>query len=107
VIKIRGPKTTLTLERKTKTRDTAGGYTETWTEVKTIKGVLCNVSGDERLSADKLQVLSTHNFYLDYQSGITEEDKFTLGARTFKINYINNIGANQNKALRINLLEEV
>ena len=98
---------TLTLERKSETADGMGGFTETWADVKDIKGVLCNVRGDERVSADKLTVISTHNFYIDYESGITEEDRFTTSTRTFKINWINNAGGNQNKALIINLKEEV
>ena len=104
---MRGHKTTLTLERKTETADNMGGYTLAWADVKDIKGVLCNVSGDERFSADKMTVMSTHNFYIDYESGITEEDRLTTSTRTFKINWINNVGGNQNKALKINLKEEV
>lgn len=106
---MRGPKTTLTLERKILTDDAMGGHTETWADVIDIKGVLCNISGNERLSADKLMVIATQNFYIDYLHGetITEEDRFSLGTRIFKINYCNNIGANQNRALRINLLEEI
>ena len=106
---MRGPKSTLTLERKTETRDAAGGYTIVWADVIDIKGVLCNISGNERLSADKLTVIATQNFYIDFLHGetITEEDRFSLGTRTFKINYVNNIGGNSDRALRINLKEEV
>jgi SPP1 family predicted phage head-tail adaptor len=106
---MRGHKTILTLERKIETKDAAGGYTEVWADVMDIKGVLCNVSGNERLSADKLTVIATQNFYIDYlhSETITEEDRFSLGTRIFEINYVNNIGGNSNRALRINLLEEV
>lgn len=106
---MRGPKITLTLERKTLTDDAMGGHTEVWIDVMDIKGVLCNISGNERLSADKLMVIATQNFYIDFlhSETITEEDRFSLGTRIFKINYVNNIGANQDRALRINLKEEV
>jgi len=106
---MRGPKTKLTLERVTLTDDAMGGHTETWSDVMDIKGVLCTIRGDERLSADKLTVIATHNFYIDYLHGetITEEDRFSLNTRIFKINYVNNIGGNSDRALRINLKEEV
>jgi len=106
---MRGHKTTLTLERKTLDDDLMGGYTEDWTDVMDIKGVLCNISGNERLSADKLTVIATQNFYIDFLHGetITELDRFSFGTRIFKINYCNNIGANSDRALRINLKEEV
>ena len=106
---MKGKKKTLTLERKTKADDGMGGKIETWTDVVNVKGVLCNIDGDERLSADKLTVIATQKFYIDYLHGITitEEDRFSLGTRIFKINYCNNIGANQSRALKINLKEEV
>ena len=46
---MRGPKTTLTLQTVAKTVDDLGGYTETWTDSTTIKGVLTNTSGYERM----------------------------------------------------------
>jgi SPP1 family predicted phage head-tail adaptor len=105
---IRGPKTSLTLERKTKTRDAAGGYTETWADVAEYKGVLCTLSGNEILKYYKMTVEATHNFYLDFIHGetITEQDRFYDGTRTFEILFVNNIGANQSKALKILLKEE-
>ena len=106
---MRGKKKTLTLERKTLEDDGMGGRKETWADVVNVKGVLCTIDGDERLAADKLTVISTHHFYIDFLHGetITEVDKFSMGTRTFKINYVNNIGANQNRALKITLKEEV
>jgi len=106
---MRGPKTKLTLERVTLTDDAMGGKIETWTDVRNIKGVLCTIDGDERLSADKLTVISSHHFYIDFLHGetISATDRFSMGTRTFKIKYPNNIGANTNRKLKITLLEEV
>ena len=106
---MRGPKTTLTLERKSLTDDAMGGKIETWADVRNIKGVLCTIDGDERLSADKLTVISSHHFYIDFLHGetISATDRFSMGTRTFKIKYPNNIGANTNRKLKITLLEEV
>ena len=107
MFEIIGPKTTLVLKRITKTTDTAGGWTEALTTVKSIKGVLSTIRGDERLSADKKTVIETHNLYTDYPRGfvITESDELYYGLRKFKILYINNLGANMNKRLKITLKE--
>ena len=109
MFEIIGPKTTLTLKRITKTTDDAGGWTEELTTIKSIKGVLSTIRGDERLSADKKTVIADYYFYMDYPKGftITETDEFYYGTRKFKIKYIANLGANQNKILKITLKEEV
>jgi len=102
-----GPKTTLVLKRITKTADSAGGWTEALTTIKSIKGVLSTIRGDERLSADKKTVIADYYFYMDYPRGftITETDEFYLSTRKFKILYINNLGANMNRRLKITLKE--
>lgn len=107
-----GPKTSLILKRYTETADSMGGKSHTYSTIKTIKGVLSTIRGDERLSADKLTVIADFNFYMDYPNGftITERDKFysdSDGTRKFKIMYINNLGANKNRRLKITLKEEV
>ena len=105
-----GPKTTLTLKRNTETVDAAGGRTTTWATIKSIKGVLSTIRGNERLSADKLTVIADFYFYMDYPKGftVTEEDEFYLSTRRFKITSPPiNLGANQNRRLRITLKEEV
>jgi len=103
-----GPKTTLTLKRITSSGDSAGGWTETETTIKSIKGVLSTIRGNERLSADKLTVIADYYFYMDYPKGftVTEEDLFYLDSREFKIIYINDMGANQNNRYKITLKEE-
>lgn len=103
-----GPKITLELRRKTEVSDNMGGVTISWTGLRKIEGTLSTINGDERLSADKLTVIQTHNFYTDYPIGITltAKDEFYYGDRQFKIIYPNNIGSNQNLRLKITLKEE-
>lgn len=104
-----GKKVTMELRRETTTSDGMGGWTTTVEGKRYIKGVLSTIRGDERLSADKKTVISSHYFYVDFPIGltITEEDIFRYGTRKYKIIYLNNMGANQDKRLRITLLEEV
>ena len=103
-----GPKVTLELRRKTEINDGMGGAILVWSGLRKIKGTLSTINGDERLSADKLTVIQTQNFYIDYPIGIilTEEDEFYWGQRRFKITFINSIGANRNLRLKITLKEE-
>ena len=104
-----GKKVTLELRRETETSDGMGGWTTTVEGKRYIKGVLSTIKGDERLSADKKTVISSHYFYIDFPIGvtITAEDIFRYGTRKFKIIFPADMGANQDKRLRITLLEEV
>jgi len=103
-----GPKVTMELRRETTESDGMGGEF-TYVECKrNITGVLSVIRGDERLSADKKTVISSHHFYIDSPIGetITAEDIFRYGTRKFEIIYIYNLGASQDKILKITLKEE-
>jgi len=104
-----GKKTTLELRRKTEVSDGMGGVTTTIASLRNITGVLSTIRGTERLSADKLTVIADYYFYVDYPVGIeiTEKDIFVKGTTEYKIIYINNVGANQDRRLQIILKEEV
>ena len=104
-----GKKVTLELRRKTEVSDGIGGVTTTIAGLRNITGVLSTIRGDERLSADKLIVIADFYWYIDYPIGvtITEKDIFVKGTTEYKIIYINNVGANQNRRLQITLKEEV
>ena len=97
------------MRRETTVSDGIGGWTTTVEGKRYIKGVLSTITGDERLSADKLTVISSHYFYIDFPIGvtITEADIFIKGTTEYKIIYINNVGANQDRRLQITLKEEV
>lgn len=103
-----GKKTTMELRRKTETDDDMGGKTITWAGLRNIEGILSTIRGNERLSADKLTVIADYYFYIDYPIGetITAKDIFQYGTRKFKLIYINNMGANQSRVLKITLKEE-
>ena len=107
-----GPKTILTLQTKTVTSDSAGGYSETWADVEDISGVLTRSIGHrfrvmgENVVTGKKAVYSTHTFFCNEPSSITEKDRFTYGSRTFEIVLIYEPG-NMNHHLEIDLLEIV
>lgn len=96
------------LRRWTGTSDGMGGEIFAWAGLRKITDTLSTIKGDERLSADKLTVIASHYFYIDYPIGetITEKDIFVKGTKEYKIKYINNVGHVQNKRLKITLKEE-
>ena len=102
-----GPKTQMGLRRYTETPDGLGGFSQNWQGLRKLKGVLSSISGDEKLSQNRESIIQTHNFYIDYPVGatITERDRFVLGTRKFDIIWVENMGANQNKALKVTLKE--
>jgi len=85
---VMGPKTELILERKTIADDQ--WHTETWRQVRKMKGVLISLQGNERFITGKTEVFRTHKFLVDYPKDltITEKDRYTLGARTFDIQVV-------------------
>jgi len=103
-----GKKTTLELRRWTGVSDGMGNEIFSWAGLRKITGVLSTIRGDERLSSDKLTVIASHNFYIDFPIGltITAKDIFIKGTTTYKIIYINNMGNMQGKKLKLTLKEE-
>ncbi len=102
-----GPKTTLVLKRTIIIYDNYDWHEELIT-IKSIKGVLSTISGDEVYAWSRLVVAANHYFYMDYPKGFTvkETDNFWLGEREFDIKYIMNLGANQNNRFKI-VLDEI
>lgn len=104
---MRGPKTELTLQSVSKSADAVGGYTESWSDDGTIKGVLTNTSGYEQIvGAGKERVYSTHKFFCDYPPSLTVAvgKRFKLGSRYFDIKFVLN-PANTNRLLVVYLEE--
>jgi SPP1 family predicted phage head-tail adaptor len=103
-----GHKVELELRRGNTVDDRAGSKTTTWEGKRRLSGVLVTLTGDEMLDADKLAVIQTHKFYIDFPVGetITAKDRLYYGARVFEIKHAHNIGANRSKQLKIVLKEE-
>lgn len=103
-----GPKTELTYCKLTVGKDALSSRTEDWTPKRKITGVLHVLKGNERLANDKVTVVRTHRFYVDppLEMTVSEEEKFILGSRTFKIVHILN-PLEQSRHYEIDLLEEI
>ncbi len=77
---MRGPKTTIVLQRYASTADGLGTFTTTWSDIRNIKGVFWTLSGNERLAYNKLTEDISHKFAFDNLIGetITTKDRLRL-----------------------------
>ena len=103
-----GTKTEMELRRKTESGDSMGGDTLTWEGVRILKGTMTPLSSlkeREMVINDKLTIVATHYFFLDYPIGltITEEDILVLEDKTYEIIYVEDISLMRKKRLKITI----
>jgi len=105
---MRGKKTEMVLQRRTESVDSQGSVTESWQDIKSLKGVLTSSpKAKDGLTEeyDKNTEISTHFFSIDYPMGITitTEDRFRFGINYYKILFIAN-PSNANRHLEFHLM---
>jgi len=110
---MRGKKTEMVLQRRTESVDTQGAVTETWEDIRRIKGILTSSpssrSGVVELYSKDTEV-STHYFLIDFPYGITisTEDRFRNDTDFYDILYIANpASANRHLELHLRKLIEI
>jgi len=101
-----GQKTKLEFQKLSLTADGMGGFTEVFTSILHIKGVMESVRGNERFLGDAKTIFATHNFYCDYPhtTTVTNKDRFLKGTKVYDVVYVVNT-AEQNRFLEITLKE--
>ena len=107
-----GAKVEMELRRKTKTSDGMGGDTLKWTGLRKFKGVMTPLSSlkeREFKVNDKLTVIATHYFFIDYPIGltITEKDILILENKTYEIIYVEDISLMKKKKLKLTIKVKV
>lgn len=80
-------------QRKTRTADGAGGFTEAWA---TISGAptFCMVkpmSGGERYASQRVEATATHRIVTRYFSGLKETDRAVIRGREYQLRFIGNV----------------
>lgn len=84
--------TKVNIRRKSLTADGQGGYTTSWSVL--YRDVLCRFNAiparDLALMMDKKAVYAEYNVYLEYRSGIQENDQLirTDNSREYEIKFI-------------------
>jgi len=93
-------------ERKTRTSDGAGGFTETWAAISGAP-TRCSVkamSGSERWASQRVEATSTHKITIRYTSDLTEVDRAVIRGRIYNIRFIDNLDfADKWLEVRVNL----
>jgi SPP1 family predicted phage head-tail adaptor len=98
-----GPKTTLTLKRRTNVIDSMGSPTTTWAVKSTIKGMFFAQGGNEVIENEKETVRVSHKFDCDNQT-IVPTEKDILVDSDGQIYEILFVGKPQNRHLEIKLV---
>ncbi len=94
---MRGPKTTLKLQKVTLTADGYGGQTETATTIANITGVLRPLKPSEDILFDKETITAQYRFYMTsndispYLSHLTAQNRFLNGSTVLKIKGVHNV----------------
>jgi len=83
----------VTFQRKTRTANGRGGFTETWAEISgaPTRGHMKALSGSERLMADRVDATTRNRLVVRYFSGLREEDRVLIRNRTYNIRFLNNV----------------
>lgn len=86
-------RTAVAFERKTRTSDGAGGYTEAWAAISATptRAMVKAVSGGERWASQRVEASATHRVVTRYFSGLLESDSVIIDGRRHNIRFINNV----------------
>ena len=102
--------TEFTIQSKTLTSDSMGGFTEAWTDGATFDGRISIVVMGDRFSTEKIEndkptVLISHKIYCKADVVIDEEDRVKLGSRYFEVKMVKKPSNLETGHLEISVLE--
>lgn len=83
----------VTFERKTRTPDGSGGWTETWAAITDAPSrcMVKPMSGRERWASQRIEATASHTVVTRYSDLITEADRAVIRGREYNIRFINNM----------------
>lgn len=83
----------VTFQRKTRTSNGAGGFTEVWATVSgaPTMAYVKAVSGGERWASERVEARATHRVVVRYFEDLTEVDRVVIRDRAHNIRFINNV----------------
>jgi len=80
-------------QRKTKTPDGSGGWSEPWANLSGA-ATRCSfkaLSGGERFQAQRAEATTRNRIVVRYFVGLRETDRVVIGGRRFDITFINDV----------------
>lgn len=86
-------RTIVQFQRKNKTSDGAGGFTQVWDNLAgaPTRAHVKSLSGSERFASARVEASATHRVTVRYFEGLTEADRVMFGGRPANIRFINNL----------------
>ena len=81
----------ITIEQPSRTADTYGGYTETWTTLVTVWAKIEPTKGLDRFFAHKVEHITTHKITIRERDDITSKMRISFDQRYFYIKGIKRI----------------
>ena len=81
----------VTVERAVESADGFGGYTPVWSTLTTLFGLIETASGDEPMTAGRLEPDETVVVTCHYRSDLLESDRLDIGSDKFNITRLENI----------------
>lgn len=80
-------------QRKTRTSDGAGGFTDAWAAISgaPTRAMVKAMSGRERYASDRLEASANYRIVTRYFDGLTEVDRVEIRGRPGQIRFVNNV----------------
>ena len=85
LVAISGLRTRLTLESPLDTPDDTGAFVRSWTVIADIWARVVAQNGDQRFTADAIEVAISHHVMIRARADVANGMRFVLGARTLLI----------------------
>ena len=83
---------TATFQRRTRTMDGGGGWTETWADIGSAVSVgIVAVSGEERRQNERQEALATHRVITAPVSGLSADDRLVIESRPYAIQRVDDV----------------
>lgn len=75
----------ITLQTLALASDGQGGQTETWTNLVTVWAYVRPISANERLFAQKIEPLISHEVIIRHRTDLVSQMRFIYDSRTFQV----------------------
>jgi SPP1 family predicted phage head-tail adaptor len=85
--------TTIRFERKTRTPNGSGGFTDTWSTLvgSATRAQVKALSGFERLQADRVNASTRERIMCRYFAGLRPDDRVIIEGRAYNITFVNDV----------------
>lgn len=86
-------RTPVEFQRKTRTQNVSGGFTDTWAALSgsATRAHVKALSGTERLQADRLNASTKERLVCRYFPGLRADDRVVFEGRAYQITFVNDM----------------